>query len=80
MRAKCPHCNDGCERCDYRGVVYEITCKSGTLYTRACLNPDCGYKNGGSITDGPPPEVTLWEPGPCVMCGKYVEWELVGTV
>jgi len=75
MPAKCPECGgEGCEKCDDGKI--EVRFASGGLYTRTCLNKECGRQNGGRISKTLPPESS----GPCVMCGGETEWELVGEM
>ena len=78
MRAKCPHCQDGCDKCD--GGFTEVLFARGRLYTRHCTDAECGFDNGGVIV-GPDarPESTLnTPPRDCVQCGAAVEWQRVG--
>lgn len=61
LKAKCPHCRDGCEKCD--GGFWDVTMPEDDWYTTHCLNPLCGFDNGGSqgsrLRD---------RTEPCVMC------------
>lgn len=82
MKAKCPHCEAGCPEC--KDGFVEASFSSGPLYTRACLNPECGYENGGYIVqadrpkgpDGEPPEA----PRECVMCKSPCRWKYLGEM
>lgn len=68
LKAKCPHCRDGCEEC-VQGYIH-VGLKDGDWYTRFC--PSCGEHNGVRISKTPPTE-TL---GPCVFCGfDGVQWQ-----
>lgn len=69
MKAKCPHCNNGCEKCQGTGFI-SVSFAEGDLFTRLCLNPRCQFVNGGRICDGFPPESS----GPCVICGGETDW------
>ena len=79
MRAKCPHCRDGCDRCG--GIGYqEARFATGALYTRHCTNLECGFDNGGRIV-GPDSPVDVEEPPePCLHCGSFAEWLLIGEM
>lgn len=72
MKAKCPHCTDGCEHCQ-QGYV-EAKLAEGDLFTIHCLK--CGFDNGGLICEGFPSEPS----GECVMCNGQTEWKFVCMV
>jgi hypothetical protein len=82
MKAKCPHCEAGCPKC--KDGFVEVSFGSGPLYTRACLNGECGYENGGYIVqqdrpkgpDGEPPEF----PRECVLCKSPCRWKYLGEM
>jgi hypothetical protein len=78
VKAKCPYCKNGCEKCD--GGYNKASMATGKIYTRHCN--DCGEDNGGRIAAAfvlPPHQ---WNPpDPCVWChSPNVEWLLVGEV
>jgi len=68
MKAKCPHCNDGCDKCT--DGFTEAFFAEGDWFTRLCENPRCLFVNGGRICEGFPPETS----GPCVVCGGETRW------
>lgn len=71
MKAKCPFCEDGCEKCTDGHT--EATFASGTLWARHCNA--CGEDNGGCIFKGPPQR----KPMDCVWCKSAdVIWLEVG--
>lgn len=63
MRAKCPHCNDGCEKCE-AGYV-QASFAGGQWYARRCQNPECGFDNGARAAAFGLPDIDR----PCVICG-----------
>ena len=75
MKAKCPYCAEGCDRC--QGGFTEVTFADGDVFTRHCNG--CGKDNGGRIAAEflKPPE--QWaKPSPCVWCGSAdMEWRKV---
>lgn len=71
MKAKCPECVNGCDRCKGTGYI-SVSFIEGDMFTRLCLNPECQFVNGGRICDGFPPESS----GPCVICEGETEWVL----
>ena len=86
MEAKCPDCfgkNADCIRCIGKGFV-DIPFATGQLYTRACLNSECAYENGGYIVsedlkkgpDGEPPESS----GVCILCNNPTRWKHLGEM
>lgn len=86
MDAKCPECfgkKTGCKTCSGTGHI-DAFFASGSLYTRACLNSNCGHENGGFIVmadmkkgpDGEPPEF----PRDCIMCKSPCRWKYLGEV
>ena len=70
MRAKCPYCQDGCEKCD--GGYVPVGFAKGNWFTRRCQT--CGFENGVRIT---PLDAPATQPGACVMCGGMVEWKKI---
>ena len=83
MKAKCPECKgDGCPHCNAGQV--DVHFGEGPLFTRACLDPGCGYENGGYIVmegrkrapNGEPPVPS----GPCIECKGTTRWKLVGEM
>ncbi len=76
MEAKCPYCEDGCDKCE--GGTTTVTFASGYVFTRACQDPQCGFKNGGRITKlrVAPNDSS----GKCVWCGADTEWEYSGDM
>ncbi len=66
MKAKCPHCSGTGE--------IEVTIATGNMFTRECLNEECGFENGSRITDLPVPSGLS---GPCAMCGGETRWKVV---
>lgn len=81
MKGLCPECfgkDPECENCDGIGEL-EFSFKSGYLWTQEC--PDCGFENGGHITDNDIEPDDGYMQEKCVMCGaKNVRWKLLGTV
>lgn len=82
MEAKCPYCEEGCEKCE--DGTLEVKMAEGALYTIKCQDPVCGFENGGRIV-GPglpplPPEgLTDWGSTlECVMCEAEAKYELIG--
>lgn len=76
MKAKCPHCQSGCDRCD--GGFFDVEFADGSVYTRACTNEACGFENGGRISQTP----LSGDCGmPCVRCASPAVWKFVaGTL
>jgi len=74
MKAKCPYCENGCEKCD--DGFTEARFASGNLFTRACKNKECGCENGGRIVETFPEESS----GPCIMCNGETEWLFLGEI
>ena len=69
MRAKCPYCQDGCDRCE--GGYTTVSIKEGTVWTKQCLNhEECGFANGGRVSDEEPEDPSP----PCVICGELTDW------
>lgn len=65
LRAKCPHCVAGCDRCDDGYVRASVA--PGPWKYRVCLG--CGRANEGrAVSFGIP------EPEPCVFCDGKTEW------
>ena len=75
MKAKCPCCISGCNKCDQSGKI-DVKLAEGNLWTRACVI--CGFENGGRIEKGDkePKELS----GKCVMCGAPTRWVLLGNI
>lgn len=70
MKAKCPYCKTGCEKC--KDGYFEATMAKGTCFTRVCQNrAECGFVNGGYITEAGFPEESSEE---CVCCGGPTDW------
>lgn len=71
MKAKCPHCEAGCSKCE--DGYFEVKFALGDVYTRACSSATCGFENGGRIS------TTLLEGecGPCVRCSGPAHWKRV---
>lgn len=68
MKAKCPTCESGCDKCvdGFR----EVQLAEGLWHTRACTSPECLFENGVRISKEP-----LQGPsGPCIACGAPTEW------
>lgn len=75
MKAKCPNCEKGCEKC--KDGFIEVSIAKGKLFTRHC--DDCGFDNGGRVVpEGKdPPE---GKPAPCVMCkSQNTRWMDTGV-
>ena len=67
MKAKCPYCTEGCDRC--QGGYVDVVLASGQVWTQHC--DACGEDNGGRIAceEMLPPD--QWKPPkPCVFCGS----------
>ena len=47
MRAKCPYCDNGCDKCK-KGYL-EVSFETGYIFTIKCQNPECGFENGMRI-------------------------------
>jgi hypothetical protein len=75
MPAKCPYCEDGCEKCE-EGIT-QARFASGNLFTRACQNPECGFENGGYITTMSLPSESS---GKCIRCGLETNWKHLGDI
>lgn len=76
MKAKCPYCHDGCEKCS--AGFLSVSFATGDLYTRECTNPNCEFQNGGRIVEkGTVPKDHL---DPCIYCGSRCEWFHVCTL
>lgn len=77
MKAKCPHCQDGCDRCE-EGFM-EVGFASGALYTSHCNA--CGEDNGGRIANSRFPREKWQPPGDCVWCKSLdVIWLEIGEI
>lgn len=74
MKAKCPYCDKGCEKC--QNGMMELCFATGDWFTRECLSPECGFHNGGRICEGFPPESS----GACVLCGGETRWLYLGRI
>ena len=62
--AKCPHCGgDGCLECQGTGKIAAELKEDVQYYTQHCLNPLCGFDNGGSTHAG-----GFGTGEPCIMC------------
>lgn len=73
--AKCPYCQDGCDRCDGGFIRVKIPVDEEEVYTQKCQDPQCGFENG--LCFGPPPQIKLY---PCVLCGHPdVRWHRLGA-
>ncbi len=73
MKAKCPFCESGCEKCT--DGYTEASFASGTIWTRHCNA--CEEDNGGSIREGEEPP--KHKPGNCVWCESTdVVWLKIG--
>lgn len=72
MKAKCPHCTSGCDRCDHTGFI-TVKFAQGDLYTRACTTFECGFENGGLISKTTPTH----DSGPCLRCKGPTKWQLI---
>jgi hypothetical protein len=75
MKAKCPHCRNGCEKCD--GGYFEASIAVGDWYTRHCNQ--CGFDNGCRVaTEFMPPFAEWAKPNPCIYCkNEDMQWLLV---
>lgn len=70
MKAKCPFCESGCQKCD-RGFL-EVIKHPGTWWYAVCSNrEECLFVNGGHANDGEFPEKNS---GQCLLCGGVTEW------
>lgn len=70
MKAKCPFCECGCDKCD--GGFIEIIVYPGEWLTRVCANEEeCGFVNGESSVRF---ELMMTKPDPCVNCGGPCVW------
>ena len=85
MKAKCPHCQTGCDKCT--GGFIEVQFPDNErLYARKCWV--CGFENGGRFVPANKPDiqgdlVRLMEKhsGQCLRCDNPdVVWELIGEV
>ncbi len=66
MATACPHCHDTGE--------IEVMIATGNMFTRECINEECGFENSGFVIDLAEPS----EPsGPCAQCGGETRWKLV---
>lgn len=64
LKAKCPHCQSGCDKCTDGFTTVEFP--EGDWYTRHCTNPLCGFDNGGCQG------AYLYEGlEPCLMCQHH---------
>jgi hypothetical protein len=68
MKAKCPHCLTGCDKCE-DGFI-QVSFAVGSIFTRKCRNPDCEFENGGRVSVGVP----LGLSNACVICGAPTAW------
>jgi hypothetical protein len=81
MKAKCPFCyggiNSDCKNCKNTGTT-DVKFAEGNLWTRKCLNPECGQENGGRITRGneEPKEPSM----ECPWCNGPTKWVLLGNM
>lgn len=76
MKAKCPFCDSGCEKCE-NGFM-EITIVKGMWIYRVCCNQEeCGFVNGGSAYDG---SRDLDEDDTCIICDGPTEWKLPDNI
>jgi len=74
MKAKCPYCQDGCEKCS-NGFIEASFKKDGKYWTRVCQNrKECGFVNGGHWVDEGFP---LESSGACIICGSPIDWMLL---
>lgn len=72
MKAKCPHCETGCGKCD--GGQIDVSLAKGNIFTRVCQNSaECGFVNGGYVSDSFP----MRSSGECQMCGSETQWMLM---
>lgn len=77
MKAKCPHCNDGCARCQ-RGYI-EVSFPEGPgvqLWLKVCRV--CGAEAGGCFSGPGLPEPCVSPYAVCPACGGQ-DIELVLT-
>lgn len=85
MDAACPACigedakTEECKECSGTGTI-TVGFAEGALYTKTCVDPQCGYQNGGRIVGPglPPIEDTQGSPMDCIICGAEAEYVLVG--
>jgi hypothetical protein len=77
MKAKCPHCKTGCDKCD--NGYFDTHVAVGDWYTRHCK--ECKMDNGVRVaTEFLPPQSEWPSPNPCVFCGSAnMEWQKVET-
>lgn len=82
MEAKCPFCDNGCDKCD--GGKIDVRHAEGALFTIKCMNIMCGFENGTRVVapNLPPlPPEGLDERGnvlECILCEHAAEWDLIG--
>lgn len=65
--AKCPYCQDGCDRCN-NGYVEATLSDARPIYTIQCLNEECKFVNGAHF--GKPNEPS----GSCCVCYGETRW------
>jgi hypothetical protein len=71
--AKCPRCDDGsCGKCDDNNQIAVTLDENDTYYTEHCLNPDCGFDNGGCSSRF----LDRRDCRPCIMC-KHPETTMI---
>ena len=82
MKAKCPFCEAGCDKCD--GGFNEAQMAEGAVFTIKCQDPKCGFENGNRIVAPglpalPPEGMTDWGSTlECISCEHWARYELVG--
>lgn len=50
LKAKCPHCNDGCDKCSNGYTEVTFGTEDSIMYSLICN--DCGTCAGGGFLDG----------------------------
>lgn len=74
MKAKCPHCKDGCDKCE--DGFFEVKLAEGNWFTRACTNPMCGFHNGVRISKS---KLEGTSAGACAHCKSPANWICVAA-
>lgn len=67
MKAKCPYCDDGCDKCE-DGYI-EVSVHIEKAYTIKCI--DCEGENGCRLAGPGLPPLPERPDIPCIDCGSY---------